>query len=127
MGGRFYSTPADNMDALEDPRYMVNIISSAITNKPPPKAVANLLARRNKVHHLRDGNTDGISSEGPCKGGLNVSIRVEIDNHDREGKTEGYGMSIPKLALASKDQAGTVGHPQLHNTTAAPENMTQRH
>lgn len=185
--GRFYSSPADNMDPLEDPRYMANIISSAITNKPPPKAVANLLARRNKIHHLRDGNTDetllkmfdkqpggqmksatwnlctmpsrnyaciteipddpadaasnppmngangdvevnttgkagkyrphtsvdghsplhageegagtqhpaadGISSEGPLKGGLNVAIRVEIDNHDREGKTEGYGMS----------------------------------
>lgn len=188
--GRFYSCPADNMNALEDPRYMANIVSSAITNKPPPKTVANLLARRNKIHHLRDGNTDetlldmfdkqpggqmksadwnhvtmpsrnyaciteipddniqgtstsqpptngvngsismkstgktgknrphgsgpdghgtlhigeegagtqhpaanGISSEGPVKGGLNVSIRVEIDNRDREGKTEGYGMS----------------------------------
>ncbi|KAJ9493967.1 hypothetical protein H2202_010514 [Exophiala xenobiotica] len=222
--GRFYSTPADNMDALEDPRYIVNVISSAITNKPPPKAVANLLARRNKVHHLRDGNTDetllkmfekqpggqekgadwnyvtmpsrnfacftevpddhmgdhmgndapasgngvngtvhinstgktgkarpkagkdghsplhageegagtqhpaadGISSEGPLKGGLNVSIRVEIDNRDREGKTEGYGMTIPTLALASKDKVGSVGQPQLHNTTAAPENMTRR-
>ncbi|KIW10368.1 hypothetical protein PV08_11330 [Exophiala spinifera] len=190
--GRFYSTPADNMDALEDPRYMVNIISSAITNKPPPKAVANLLARRNKIHHLRDGNTDetlmnmfdvqpggqekgatwnnvtmpsrnfacitevpddhtgdaqpngvngsahinstgrtgktrpsagagtdghgplhsgeegagsthpaadGISVEGPLKGGLNVSIRVEIDNHDREGKTQGYGMTSKYFAF----------------------------
>ncbi|EXJ86087.1 hypothetical protein A1O1_06456 [Capronia coronata CBS 617.96] len=193
--GRFYSTPADNMDALEDPRYMANIISSAITNKPPPKAVANLLARRNKIHHLRDGNTDetllnmfdkqpggqmkgadwnhctmpsrnyaciteileeqtnngthhpqptngvngsvtvnttgkpgksrprsdidgrtplhvgeegagtehpaanGLSNQGPLPGGLNVAIRVEIDNHDPEGKTEGYGMSS-KFLLA---------------------------
>lgn len=185
--GRFYSSPADNMDPLEDPRYMPNIISSAITNKPPPKAVANLLARRNKIHHLKDGNTDetllnmfneqpggkmksaefnlvtmpsrnyaciteipdnspdsgshppngvngeavmnstgeedkerpkakgadghsplhigeegagtkhpaadGVSSEGPLKGGLNVSIKVEIDNSDRTGQTQGYGMS----------------------------------
>ena len=196
--GRFYSAPADNMDPLEDPRYMANIISSAITNKPPPKAVANLLARRNKIHHLRDGNTDetllkmfnkqpggvmkgaewnlctmpsrnyaciteipddhtagltqptngngiqgahpdpdvvettgatgksrprsdkkapdghsalhigeegagtmhpaadGISTEAagpPLKGGLNVAIKVEINNQDREGRTEGYGMS----------------------------------
>jgi hypothetical protein len=35
----------------------VNIISSAIVNKPPPAAVANLLARRNKIHHL-DHDTD---------------------------------------------------------------------
>ncbi|KAH0844927.1 hypothetical protein FOPE_09320 [Fonsecaea pedrosoi] len=201
--GRFYSNPADNMDPVEDPRYMANIISSAITNKPPPRAVANLLARRNKIHHLRDGNTDetllkmfnkqpggvmkgadwnqctmpsrnyacitevaddedsqpangtangsayppsispavsttgkkgksrphtnkgapdghgylhageegagtthlaadGISSEavGPqLRGGLNVAIKVEIDNQDREGRTEGYGMSIPKLTI----------------------------
>ncbi|KAK4944434.1 hypothetical protein LTR10_016108 [Elasticomyces elasticus] len=210
--GRFYSTPADNMNPIEDPRYMANIVSSAITNKPPPKAVANLLARRNKIHHLRDGNTDetlmkmfdkqpggvmksaewnrvtmpsrnyacitevpdddsyghgpaangvldgnaiastgrtgkarpqggkidghnplhageegagtqhpaadGISSEGPFVGGLNVSIRVEIDNQDREGKTEGYGMSIPKLVIASKEQASTLPHPQLDRTTA---------
>ncbi|KAL2400050.1 hypothetical protein ABEF93_004831 [Exophiala dermatitidis] len=193
--GRFYSSPASNMDALQDPRYMANVISSAITNKPPPKAVANLLARRNKIHHLRDGNTDetllnmfdkqpggqlkgaewnhctmpsrnyaciteipddgetttngaavngdvnvtvnttgkegksrprsnvngrdplhigeenagtqhpaasGISNEGPVPGGLNVAIKVEIDNHDKSGKTEGCGMSIPKLTLPPK-------------------------
>lgn len=201
--GRFYSTPADNMNPLEDPRYMANIVSSAITNKPPPKAVANLLARRNKIHHLRDGNTDetllkmfnkqpggqmkgadwnqctmpsrnyaciteitnaetsasqaqttttngtnnvngtvdvtstgkkgksrpntsngppdgrsplhageegagtshpaanGVSSEGVFEGGLNVAIKVEIDNHDREGRTEGYGMSSKSIVSFS--------------------------
>lgn len=199
--GRFYSTPADKMNPIEDPRYMVNIVSSAITNKPPPKAVANLLARRNKIHHLRDGNTDetllkffdkqpggqlkgatwnyvtmpsrnyacitevpddeahgngpsvkgdltgdvvnstgrsgksrphdgghidghgplhageegagtqhpaasGVSSEGPFKGGLNVAIRVEIDNHDREGKTEGYGMSSKWTGQSGKSEYG---------------------
>jgi PhoD related phosphatase len=31
---------------------MVNVVSSAITNAPPPNAVANLLHRRNRVHHL---------------------------------------------------------------------------
>ena len=56
--GRFYSNPDDSSEPEHDPRYMANIISSAITNKPPPRAVANLLARRNKIHHLRDGNTD---------------------------------------------------------------------
>ena len=191
--GRFYSSPKLNMNALHDPRYMANIISSAITNKPPPRAVANLLARRNKIHHLRDGYTDetllkmfnkqpgnimksadfnkctmpsrnyacitevpantpqrngntnghtngdtngapahvpalttegkhrpktewgkdghtplhsgeenagtehpaadGINSRQGLPGGLNVSIRVEIDNHDRDGQCEGYGFS----------------------------------
>lgn len=50
--GRFYSNPALNIPTENDHRYMVNVVSSAIVNKPPPQGVANLLARRNKIHHL---------------------------------------------------------------------------
>lgn len=50
--GRFYSNPRLGIPVEQDYRYMVNVISSAIVNKPPPAAVANLLARRNKIHHL---------------------------------------------------------------------------
>lgn len=50
--GRFYSNPDLQIPAEEDHRYMVNVISSAIVNEPPPQAVANLLARRNKIHHM---------------------------------------------------------------------------
>lgn len=178
--GRFYSNPKLNIPVEQDHRYMANIISSAITNKPPPQAVANLLARRNFIHHLdrstdetlmnifdkdpgalqltKDSNEctmpsrnyaiitenhpsastangsanghiagdesdapthhakDGHSplhrgeegagtkhptasgvSRGPLVGGLDVAYRVEMDQHDREGKTEGYGFSIPML------------------------------
>jgi len=192
--GRFYSNPDSDVDVEHDPRYMTNIISSAITNKPPPKAVANMIAKRNRIHHLKDGYTDetllklfdkqpgghlkgaewnlctmpsrnyaciteiatepqetrsgatngvnevngvigsthpqetdsrgesrpptsnkkdgygplhigeeragtthpaadGVSNEGPLRGGLNVCIRVEIDNRDPSGQTEGYGLS----------------------------------
>jgi len=52
--GRFYSSPALKVPTERDHRYMVNVISSAITNKPPPLAVSNLLARRNKLHRLGD-------------------------------------------------------------------------
>ena len=55
--GRFYAKPKLGIPVGQDHRYMVNIISSAITNHPPPKAVADLLARRNKIHHL-DHETD---------------------------------------------------------------------
>lgn len=55
--GRFYSNPKLAIPAENDYRYMPNVISSAITNKPPPQAVANLLAKRNKIHHL-DHDTD---------------------------------------------------------------------
>ena len=163
-----------------DPRYMVNIVSSAITNAPPPKAVANLLANRNKTHHLnaytdenlmtifrrnpegktnlfnhttlparnfcliaehagRDvdvdvdvdveeaaeaepsgeeteeskemrpahlqtGGTEFPSAGAPLRGttrpyALDVSIRAEIDPKDPEGRTVGYGFSIPSLEV----------------------------
>ncbi|KAM7222284.1 hypothetical protein V8F06_002311 [Rhypophila decipiens] len=50
--GRFYSNPKLKIPVENDYRYMANVVSSAIVNKPPPAAVANLLSRRNKVHHL---------------------------------------------------------------------------
>ncbi|KAK0656515.1 hypothetical protein B0T16DRAFT_452076 [Cercophora newfieldiana] len=55
--GRFYSKPKLHIPVEHDYRYMVNVVSSAIVNKPPPGAVANLLSRRNKIHHL-DHHTD---------------------------------------------------------------------
>jgi hypothetical protein len=186
--GRFYSNPKLNVPISGDHRYMANIISSAIVNKPPPQAVANLLARRNKIHHL-DQNTDetlitffdkdpgnsnktsssnhvtmpsrnwamitensgtntsangnavnGHAADGgndasinhtdtipkvkdghswlhkgevgagtkhkaadnathgaDSDGSLDVMIRVEMDQHDKEGKTQAYGMTIPRL------------------------------
>lgn len=180
--GRFYSNPKLNIPVEQDHRYMANIISSAITNKPPPQAVANLLARRNCIHHLdhstdetlmnifdkdpgavqltknfnecmmpsrnyaiitenlpsastangsanghvpgndsdapnhpaKDGHSplhhgeEGAGTEhptanglsrGPLVGGLDVAYRVEIDQHDRKGKTQGYGFSIPMLKM----------------------------
>ncbi|KAG7119917.1 hypothetical protein HYQ44_004413 [Verticillium longisporum] len=30
-------------------------------------------------------------------GSLDIVIRVEIDQHDKEGKTDGYGLSVPLL------------------------------
>ena len=40
---------------------------------------------------------DGISNQGPCPGGLNVALKVEIDNHSHNGETEGYGLSGESL------------------------------
>ncbi|KAK0630151.1 hypothetical protein B0T17DRAFT_506648 [Bombardia bombarda] len=225
--GRFYSNPKLNIPAENDYRYMANVVSSAIVNKPPPQAVANLLSRRNKIHHLNHEtdetllkmfdkdpgdsvktakhnlvtmpsrnfaiitenspnnahngapapaasngaapdllappNLDGehgaplgssaghstrskVSAIRPSKdahfaisagevdagtkhkaaspiehgkgsdGSLDVCIRVEINQHDRQGRTEGYGLSIPTLdyrgpkppSLASPRSAGSA-------------------
>ncbi|OQE38031.1 hypothetical protein PENCOP_c009G00587 [Penicillium coprophilum] len=191
--GRFYSNPKLNLAGENDHRFIVNVVSSAITNKPPPKAVADLLARRNKIHHLdRDcdetlmpffdkqpggkeksgafnkvtmpsrnyailtevvapgpGNTgvletnsaklerlpkdghaplhkgevdagtthsaaDGIACASGMFGGLDVSVRVEIDPQDRSAATEGYGFSIPPL-LATEGPPSTSHRLSLHS------------
>lgn len=193
--GRFYSNPSLKIPAEEDHRYMVNVISSAIVNKPPPTAVANLLARRNKIHHLNhktdetlldlfnkdpgdstktanhnhctmpsrnfatitenspnrpesDVNNgtlvsnDGTSGEaheqifvgndghkflhkGEVKAGtehkaasrqthgkgndgtLDVCINVEINQHDPEGRTDMYGLTVPLLNYRQRDEPKT--------------------
>lgn len=178
--GRFYSNPKLKIPAEEDNRYMANVVSSAIVNKPPPQAVANLLARRNKIHHLNHEtdetlldffnkdpgdscktashnrctmpsrnfatltenslNADAVAGNGDTHpesnddaqsfigknghaelhqgevgagtthraateqghgrgrdGGLDIRINVEIDQYDGEGRTEGYGFTVPLL------------------------------
>ncbi|KAM3556135.1 hypothetical protein MY1884_005235 [Beauveria asiatica] len=171
--GRFYSNPKLKIPVEEDYRYMANIVSSAIVNKPPPQAVANLLARRNKIHHLdahtdetmldlfnKDpGSTPKTANHNKCTmpsrnfamitenspnnqppltngetetkcfagkdghaqmhkgevgagtehkaasdafgqgndGSLDICINVEKDQHDAEGPTQAYGLTVPVL------------------------------
>jgi hypothetical protein len=190
--GRFYSKLPLGIAPENDHRFMINVVSSAITNKPPPQAIANLLARRNKIHHL-DADTDETllhffnkdpgdsaktSNSNHCTmpsrnyalltenspnharhvanghgggddeaqeqqqqqtypgktgrepmhkgelgcgtehraaqpathgsgsdGSLDVCIRVEIDQHNREGLTQGYGLTVPFLEAKAMAQA----------------------
>ncbi|KAK8196623.1 hypothetical protein M8818_006788 [Zalaria obscura] len=82
--GRFYSHPKLEIPAERDWRYMPNVVSSAITNKPPPSAVANLLARRNKIHHL-DAETDetllNLFDRNPGEGTPGVGKKTADKNH----------------------------------------------
>ncbi|KAM0079336.1 hypothetical protein ACKRZS_008424 [Fusarium odoratissimum] len=188
--GRFYSNPSLKIPVEEDHRYMVNVISSAIVNKPPPTAVANLLARRNKIHHLNaktdetlldlfnkdPGDSNKTANHNHCTmpsrnfatitenspnnpeapngsiydngteaseqnflgndghkvlhrgevqagtthkaasrqshgrsndGTLDVCINVEINQHDKEGRTEMYGLTVPLLNYRQRDEPMT--------------------
>lgn len=59
--GQFYSNPKLGIPKDKDFRYMPNIISSAIVNTPPPDMLADVLNKRNKVHHFdRDTDEDMI-------------------------------------------------------------------
>ena len=199
--GRFYSNPKLNVPVENDSRYMVNVVSSAIVNKPPPQAVANLLARRNKIHHLnhdtdetmldlfdrdpgpaektanhnhctmpsrnyamltenspnsaarivngetarangasqvfagRDGHSQLHQGEVEAgtkhrsatdmhgranDGSLDIRINVEIDQHDAEGHTQPYGLSVPLLQTrpGSKPVSQPATEPAIHPAAA---------
>lgn len=82
--GRFYSNPKLNIPTVNDWRYMANVVSSAITNKPPPQAVANLLARRNKIHHLDDETDETLLNmfdQDPGAGQPGVEPKTASKNH----------------------------------------------
>jgi hypothetical protein len=55
--GQFYSNKVLGLPKDQDHRYMPNVISSAIVNTPPADMVADILNKRNKIHHL-DEDTD---------------------------------------------------------------------
>ncbi|CAD6441873.1 d260d624-fbca-4a34-b51e-9cf57d387a31 [Sclerotinia trifoliorum] len=69
--GQFYSNPKLKIPKDQDYRYMTNIISSAIVNAPPPDMLADILNKRNKVHHF-DADTD--------------EDMIPIFTHDVDGK-----------------------------------------
>jgi len=55
--GQFYSNKKLGIAKDHDHRYMPNVVSSAIVNTPPPVMMADVLNKRNKIHHL-DPDTD---------------------------------------------------------------------
>ncbi|KAK3054267.1 hypothetical protein LTR09_004535 [Extremus antarcticus] len=55
--GQFYTPRKLGVPKDRDHRYMPNVVSSAIVNTPPPVVMADVLNKRNKVHHL-DHETD---------------------------------------------------------------------
>jgi hypothetical protein len=110
--GRFYSNPKLQIPAEQDWRYMPNVISSAITNKPPPQAVANLLARRNKIHHL-DHDTDEtlleIFDRDPAlPKGVNASNGTsngDINGDGKNGKIESKTSDKNHACMPSRNYA----------------------
>lgn len=215
--GRFYSNPNLHIPVEADHRYMVNVVSSAIVNKPPPNAIANLLASRNKIHHLnadtdetlmdlfdkdpgetkktrdsnhvtmpsrnyavitenspnnppappaananangatengnggettppapenrfdgRDGHShlhwgeDGAGTKHRAAadethgrgndGSLDCCIRVEVDQHSREGHTEPYGLTIPTLTYEPGKYGSNIVHSRgIHRHRSRPD------
>ena len=79
--GQFYSNKKMGIAKDRDHRYMANIISSAIVNTPPSNMVADVLNKRNKVHHL-DADTD--------------EDMIRIFSHDIDGNPRNNAHLMPR-------------------------------
>ncbi|KAL0935151.1 uncharacterized protein CTRU02_209742 [Colletotrichum truncatum] len=58
--GQFYANPKLGLPKHKDFRYMPNVISSAIVNTPPPDLMADILNKRNKIHHFDDSTEENM-------------------------------------------------------------------
>ena len=79
--GQFYSQPKLRIPKDRDHRYMPNVISSAIVNTPPPEMMADILNKRNKVHHL-----DKYTEED----------MIPMFTHDVDGKKRNNKTLLPR-------------------------------
>lgn len=80
--GRFYSKDKELQARPElDPRLMLNVVSSAITNTAPPDKMADFLNSRNKIHHLGDETNEDM---------------VRIFNYDVDGTSRNNKCLLPR-------------------------------
>lgn len=112
--GRFYTNPKLETLPERDHRYMVNVISSAITNKPPPVAVANFLAKRNFIHHL-DESTDetllGMFDRDP-----------DASQGPTAGRTNKYTMPSRNYAIITETETAAEDPQDTQNSHTTPMN-----
>ncbi|KAF2468091.1 uncharacterized protein BDR25DRAFT_344403 [Lindgomyces ingoldianus] len=79
--GQFFTNKKLNIPKDKDHRYMPNIISSAIVNTPPPEMMADILNKRNKIHHL-----DPFTDED----------MIPLFTHDVDGKKRNNTHLLPR-------------------------------
>ncbi|PHH54530.1 Uncharacterized protein YGR266W [Ceratocystis fimbriata CBS 114723] len=102
--GQFYSNPKFTVAKHKDFRYMPNVISSAIANAPPPHFLADVLNKRNKVHHF-DKETD--------------ESMVPIFTHDVDGSPRNNKHLLPRRNWCSispwTPDSTSIATPSLSN------------
>lgn len=106
--GQFYSNKRLGIPKDRDHRYMPNVISSAIVNTPPPELMADILNKRNKVHHL-DEETD--------------EDMIPMFTHDVDGKPRNNHHLLPRRNWCSIREytPGTTPPPTPPTQTPSPD------
>ncbi|MCJ1479013.1 hypothetical protein MMC13_007697 [Lambiella insularis] len=113
--GQFYSNPKLRLPKDRDPRYMPNVISSAIVNTPPPEMMGDILNKRNKIHHL-DHQTD--------------EDMIPMFTHDTNGKARNNKHLLPRRNWCSISEyfpgSTPPPTPPLSQSEASEEFIPQR-
>ncbi|KAB8698110.1 hypothetical protein FH972_026360 [Carpinus fangiana] len=107
--GRFFSKSKLGIPKDRDHRYIPNVISSAIVNTPPPEVMADVLNRRNKIHHLDDDTDEDM---------------VPIFTHDVTGKARNNQRLLPRRNWCSISEF--VGIPQSIQAPEADPELERR-
>ena len=84
--GQFYTNPKYKIPKDRDHRYIPNVISSAICNAPPGEMLADVLNKRNKVHHFDEFTEEDM---------------IPMFTHDVDGKRRNNKCLLPRRNWAS--------------------------
>ncbi|OIW24079.1 hypothetical protein CONLIGDRAFT_664446 [Coniochaeta ligniaria NRRL 30616] len=106
--GQFYSNPKLGLAKHKDFRYIPNVISSAIVNTPPPDIMADILNKRNKVHHF-DKETD--------------EDMIPIFNHGVDSKPRNNKRLLPHRNWCSI-RPYVPGNTPAHSPALSPQDTT---
>ncbi|QIW96379.1 hypothetical protein AMS68_001897 [Peltaster fructicola] len=110
--GQFYSNKKLGIPKDKDHRYMPNIVSSAIVNTPPPAMMADVLNKRNKIHHL-DKETD--------------EDMIPMFSHDVDGSRRNNRHLLPRrnYAIIREYMPGTTPPPSEQPSMASLQDDSQ--
>ncbi|PFH55936.1 hypothetical protein XA68_17373 [Ophiocordyceps unilateralis] len=79
--GQFYSNPKLSLAKHRDPRYMPNIISSAVANVPPSDRTADVINKRSKVRRFDKQTDEGM---------------IPLFRHDIDGRQRSNAHLLPR-------------------------------
>ncbi|KAL9113406.1 MAG: hypothetical protein Q9227_002447 [Pyrenula ochraceoflavens] len=106
--GQFYSKTKLKIPKDRDHRYMPNVISSAIVNTPPPEMMADVLNKRNKIHHFDEWTDEDM---------------IPMFTHDVDGKSRNNKRLLPRRNWCSirEYHPGATPPPSPPSSAAASE------
>ncbi|KAI5119330.1 hypothetical protein M0805_000560 [Coniferiporia weirii] len=133
--GRFYSRESLKIPQDKDHRYMVNVVSSAITNMPPPERLANFLSKRDKLHKLNEDTHENLmvmfkNEDGSKKGNSKMLAARNyciITEHAGLARANIRANTGTETINTQNGELEELEAPEPVNGTSSADNMTLAH